>query len=329
MDIDYRKNDECLIYLDKNESPYNLPAKIREEISLKILNTKFNRYPDFNSESVIKKIADFEKLQSENINIGNGSDELLDLIIKSTKGQIIINPPTFGMYEFFAKKHGKQIKKIPLDNDFNFQITGKDIESKDDLVVICSPNNPTGTEIEEKRLIKILETGASVLLDEAYYNFSDKNYKYLIKKYKNLIITRTFSKAFGLAAIRAGYSISSEDYSKKIRKISSPFSFDKLSEIVIESVLNNYEEVEKRTKEIVKNRDLIYANFKEYAIESKTNFILLKFENAEKVYKELLKKGIVTRKYSNELKQFIRVTTGSEKETSTYIKTLTNILKNL
>jgi len=329
MDIDYKNNEDSLLYLDKNESPFNLPAKIREEISLKILNTRFNRYPDFNSESIIKRIADFENLDSENINIGNGSDELLDLIVEDTKGQIIINPPTFGMYEFFAKKHNKKVKKIPLDENFKFQITQNDIDSKDDLVVICSPNNPTGTEIEEKRLIDILETGVNVLLDEAYYDFSNKNYKNLIKNYKNLIITRTFSKAFGLAAIRAGYSISSVYYSKKIRNISSPFSFNKLSEIVIESVLNNYPEIKKRTQEIVKNRDLIYANFKEYAIESKTNFILLKFKNADKVYNELLKKGIVTRKYSNELQQFIRVTAGSEKETSTYIKTLTNILKNL
>lgn len=329
MDIDYNNNNGNLIYLDKNESPYNLPAKIREEISLKILNTKFNKYPDFNSENVISKIAKFENLEPENINIGNGSDELLDLIILNTKGKVIINTPTFGMYEFFAKKHGKQIKKIPLDENFQFQITKKDIASKDDLVIICSPNNPTGTEIEEKRLVDILKTGANILLDEAYYNFNDKNYKYLIKKYDNLIITRTFSKAFGLAAIRAGYSISSVRYGSEIRKLVSPFSFNKLSEIVIEKIMDNYEEVEKRTEEIIKNRNRIYANFKKYSIESKTNFVLLKFEDADFVYNQLLSEGIVTRKYKKELKQFIRVTAGNEYETSTFIKTLTNILKKL
>ncbi|TGG87924.1 histidinol-phosphate transaminase [Geotoga petraea] len=329
MDIDYKNNGGDLICLDKNESPYNLPAKIREEISLKILNTKFNRYPDFNSENVISKIANFEKLQPENINIGNGSDELLDLIILNTKGKVIINTPTFGMYEFFAKKHGKQLKKIPLNENFQFQINKKDINSKDDLVIICSPNNPTGTEIQEDRLIEILDTGVNVLLDEAYYSFSDKDYKFLIKEYNNLIITRTFSKAFGLAAIRAGYSISSIKYSLEIRKLVSPFSLNKLSEIVIEKILENYEEIEKSTEEIKKNRDRIYANFKKYSIESKTNFVLLKFEDADFVYNQLFSEGIVTRKYNEELEQFIRVTVGNEYETKTFIKALSNILKKL
>jgi histidinol-phosphate aminotransferase len=329
MDIDYKNNNESLIFLDKNESPYNLPSKMREEISLKILNTKFNKYPDFNSENVVSKIAKFESLEPENINIGNGSDELLDLIILNTKGNVIINTPTFGMYEFFAKKNGKQLKKIPLNENFQFQISKEDIDSKDDLVIICSPNNPTGTLISEDRLTKILDTGVKVLLDEAYYHFSNQDYKYLIKKYDNLIITRTFSKAFGLAAIRAGYSISSEKYSSEIRELISPFSFNKLSEIVIEKILENYEEVEKRIEEIKKNRDIVYANFKKYSIESKTNFVLLKFEDADFIYNQLLSEGIVTRKYEGELKQFIRVTAGNEYETNTFIKTLANILKKL
>lgn len=328
-DVNYNNLEDGYIYLDKNESPYNLPAKIREKISIKILNNKFNRYPDFNSESIINKIAKFENLKSKNINIGNGSDELIDLIILNTKGKIIINTPTFGMYEFLAKKYNKKIKKIPMNENFLFKITKKDIDSKDDLVIICSPNNPTGTEIEEERLIEILNTGVNVLLDEAYYQFSERNYKKYISKYENLIITRTFSKAFGLASIRAGYSISGEKYSNKIRKIISPFSFNKLSEIVIENILDNYEEIEKRIEEIKINRDKVYTNFKKYAIKSKTNFILFNFEDSNFVYKQLFSKKIVTRKFSNEMRQYIRVTVGSEKEIITYIKTLTNILKNL
>ncbi|AAL81789.1 histidinol-phosphate transaminase [Pyrococcus furiosus DSM 3638] len=313
------------IWLDKNESPYDLPPQLKEEILEELKRIEFNRYPHITSDPLREALAEFYGLKKENIAVGNGSDELINYLVKMFKGKyIVVTSPTFGMYSFFAKLHGIPVKDIPLKEDFT--IDGERIAEEGkaaSAIFIASPNNPTGNSQPENEVLKVLDSGRVVILDEAYSEFSGKSFIPKISEYENLVILRTFSKAFGLAGIRCGYMIANEKIIDALYRILPPYNLNSLTMTVAIKMLEHYDIVKRRIKLIVKERERIRREFIEYSYPSEANFLLMKLD----AYDYLLKKGIVVRKLSGRLEGHIRVTIGKKWENDELIKALKEFLE--
>lgn len=326
--------------LDANENPYTLPLKIREEIEKKIKGFQFNRYPDSKAKKLKKKVADYTGLDSENLLIGNGSDELLLMImtkfVAPDKKAVLVHP-TFGMYEFYADMVGKGSYDLSLKKDFKVDWDELASYSKKDdsaLTVLCSPNNPTGNILDFKKLEDFIKnTENYVLLDEAYYEFCGKTLIDLVKKYDNLIVTRTFSKAFGIAGLRIGYLAADRKVIEEIRKVKSIYNADRFSQKIATLVLDEIDEFKKIWKTIRENREKIYNELVEMIgvkpYKSEANFILFNTEKPEKeIYLELENRGIQIRFLEGLeiLGDSLRVTVGTEKQNERFICNFREIL---
>lgn len=343
---DLAKLSECeksIINLSKNENPFDIPANIKERFFEKVRQVSLNRYPELTSENIRQKIADFfnsyfdltnagltEDLTKENIAVGNGSDELISYLIRIFPGtEVIICTPTFEMYEFYSSLNGLKIKNCPLNQEFEIEDIHKEITEKTRLVFICSPNNPTGNLQPEEEILKILETGVPVILDEAYADFSKTSMIKYISQYPNLVILRTFSKAFGLAGIRAGVLIANQEIVSQLMRIKSPYSFNILTEKMVETMLENYNTVLDNIEYIIEERTFLSSQLKGYALKSNANFILLdlgsltdmKGITSNMAYKYFLQNGIIVRRYDNvpRVENKIRITVGTREENRRFL----------
>uniref|UniRef100_UPI0025DE05EF histidinol-phosphate transaminase n=1 Tax=Thermococcus sp. TaxID=35749 RepID=UPI0025DE05EF len=287
------------VWLDKNESPYDLPDWVKEEIFDELRGIGFNRYPHITSMPAREAIADFYGISPKNVAVGNGSDELISYLVRLFKGNYIVTtPPTFGMYGFYAKLNEIPLVEVPLRDDFT--IDGEAIAKKSKnarAVFIASPNNPTGNLQPEEEIIEVLETGKPLVLDEAYAEFSGRSLWKLIDEYENLIVLRTFSKAFGLAGVRAGYMLASEEVVDALYRVKSPFSVGIMTMTSMVVMLRHTNLVEKRVKKIIEERERVRKKLGDLAYPSDANFLLVKLD----AYEELLRQGIVVRKLSGRL----------------------------
>ncbi len=306
------------IRLDKNECPFDVPDEVKEDALRRIREAKWNRYPDMNADPLREKIAEVHGLDVRNVVIGNGGDELIALSLKLFEGnKVVISSPTFGMYSFYSKLEGLSVVDVPLRDDFSLG----DVEAHVDgarLVVICSPNNPTGNTQSRESIERVLETGVPVLLDEAYAEFSRKSCLDLLSEYDNLIILRTFSKAFGLAAARVGYVLTSERIAEKLLSIKPPFNVSLFSMKVVESALDHRQYVERIVDYIVRERERMYEELRDCAYPSEANFLLVKLD----AHDFLLERGIAVRKLEGRLKGHIRVTVGLREENDALLEAL-------
>ncbi|WP_297417476.1 histidinol-phosphate transaminase [Thermococcus sp.] len=306
------------ICLDKNESPFDLPHGLKKELFEKLSKIPLNRYPPGYPTELEGKIAGYLNLSPENVIVANGSDELIGLILKVFEGDhIVISSPTFGMYDFFAALEGIKVIDVPLGEGFELG----DVERFADgarAIFICSPNNPTGNTHPKKRIIEVLETGAPVILDEAYAEFAKESNIDLVKDYDNLIILRTFSKAFGLAGARLGYAVASEETMDYLRRVLPPFSVNSLSLKAGEFMFEHLDYVGHVIRYIIEERERLYREFKDYTYPSEANFLLMKLD----AHDFLLKRGIVVKKLGGRLKGHIRVTVGRKEENDELISAL-------
>ncbi|NJE08653.1 histidinol-phosphate transaminase [Thermococcus sp. M39] len=311
------------IWLDKNESPFDLPDEIKKEIFEELKRIPLNRYPHITADSLRERLAEFLGFEKENIIVGNGSDELISLILKLFEGEhIVISSPTFAMYSFYAKLEGVKVVDVPLDENFKLRNI-EDYAENARAIFICSPNNPTGNMQERERIISVLETGAPVILDEAYVEFAKKSNLDLVNEYENLIVLRTFSKAFGLAGVRVGYAVANEKIIDYLLRIKAPFSLNVISMRIAELMLDHYDLVKQNINYIIKERERIYKEFKDYAYPSEANFLLMRLN----AYEFLLERGIVVRKLGGRLEGHIRVTIGKKEENDEFIKALKEFLE--
>ncbi len=326
--------------LDANESPFSLPQKVQNKIEREIKDFEFNRYPDSNATELKKRLAKYTGLSSDKLLIGNGSDELLLMIMTAFLApdkKAVISKPTFGMYEFYADLIGNGSYNLSLKSDFspNWQEIKKYANKNDtSLIVFCSPNNPTGKDVDEEKLEEFIKnTDEYILLDEAYYEFSWKTLIELINKYDNLILTRTFSKAFAIASLRIGYLAANKKIIEKLEEVRSIYNSDSFSQKTASLILDDINLFEKQWKLIRKNRDELFGELKDIKgvtpYSSKANFILFNTGIEEKsVYKRLKKRGIKIRFLKNLriLGDSLRVTVGSKEENSKFLSNLKEIL---
>ena len=323
---DFKKeNDKKLIYLDANESPFD---------------NGINRYPHNKHDELKKLVSGIKYVNVNQVVFGNGTDEILDLIVRvfcnPSEDKIITLPPTYGMYDVIAKTNGVENIEIPLKSDFSIdkneilKLTSK----KTKILFLCSPNNPTGNSFDSSNLTDLIKSFKGiVVVDEAYIDFSSKQSLIsLIEDNNNLIITQTMSKAYGMAGIRLGMGFSNEKIINYLNKIKPPYNINVLTERKALEELNKIDEIEKNISIVLDQRNLLVScleklDFVEKIYKSDANFLLVKVDNADLRYNQLLENGIVVRNRSNQplCQNCLRITIGTKNENTSLIKTLNEL----
>ncbi len=324
---EFKDIDTNLIYLDANENPFE---------------TELNRYPDPQQIPLKEVLAQQKGVQVENILLGNGSDEVLDLIFRvfcePAKDNVITLPPTFGIYDVLANTNNIENRKVVLNGDFqpNVDLVVSTMDKNSKLLFICSPNNPTGNSIDTENITNLLNSfNGLVVIDEAYIDFAAReSWISKLENYPNLIITQTLSKAYGLAGIRLGICYASKEVIAVLNKIKLPYNINELTQKrALERVLNA-KEVKKDIDSILKEKEsllkeLLQVEFIQKIYPTDANFILVKVDNANTRYQQLIDKGIVLRNRTTQslLENCLRITVGTKKENEKLIKALLLISK--
>ncbi|RKY38654.1 MAG: histidinol-phosphate transaminase [Candidatus Omnitrophota bacterium] len=327
--------------LASNEIPFS-PLYIKKAVEEELKN--INRYPEGNCFYLRKKIAKKFRVKEDQIVFGNGSDEIVVLALRSfirkKNEEVIVGFPTFLIYELQSKIHQAKVLRVPFKN-YRYDLEGmlKAITKNTKVIFIANPDNPCGTYLSHKEIEEFLDRVPSQVLiffDEAYYEFVDrkdfpKSLEFL-KKRKNLIITRTFSKAYGLAGLRIGYAITSSSIAEILNKVREPFNVNRIAQRAALVALENKEVLKRVCNYIKKEREYLYQQLARLNLEfikSVTNFILVNFKrDVDKLNSYFLKKGIIIRPLTSwGLKNFFRVTVGKHKENVKFIRELSNYLK--
>lgn len=312
------------IYLDANENPYE---------------NGLNRYPDPLAMKVNHKISAIKGIASQQIFLGSGSDEAIDLVFRifcKVGDTVITMPPTYGMYEVSANICDIAIKKIALRPDFQLD-TDKimdTIDANTKIIFICTPNNPTGNDIEMHSIERILtEFKGIVVVDEAYIDFSrNPSCSTLLDKYPNLVVFQTFSKAWGRAAMRLGMAFASKEIIALFNKTKPPYNISTLTQkAALDALESGYETMQKRVKILLQEREKLEKSLTKVPCVLKiyptdANFILIKVTEADKIYAYLTQKGIVVRNRNMVAlcEGCLRVTVGTVKENKLLLTALTN-----
>lgn len=322
---EFKDFERKMVFLDANENPYN---------------NGLNRYPDPQQIKLKTKICEIQNVAIDNILLGNGSDEVLDLIIRAfcepKMDNIISMPPTYGMYKVLSDINNIKNKEVVLTNDFQINTVNvlSTIDKNTKLIFICSPNNPTGNVFDSSTIKQLLENFKGlVVLDEAYIDFAEaKSWLDDIKNYPNLIVMQTLSKAFGLAGIRLGICYANAEIIQVLNKVKPPYNVNQLTQEKALEILNNLDLIKSQVREIKKNKiklteALKNIDFIEKIYPSEANFILVKVDDADKRYQQLIKKEIVVRNRSNQIlcNNTLRFTIGTNEENKRLIKELNSI----
>lgn len=319
---DEYKGVEASVFLDANESPYNGPH---------------NRYPDPMQRDLKSAIAPIKKVRPENIFLGNGSDEAIDLVYRAFCepgiDNVVAIDPTYGMYQVCAEVNDVEYRKVLLDENYGFKaddlLAAADEHTK--LIFLCSPNNPSGNNLSREEIEKTLNNFEGlVIVDEAYIDFSNApSFLQELDKYPNLIVLQTFSKAWASAAIRLGMAFASPDVIGIFSKIKYPYNVNLLTQRQALEILHKYYEVDRWVNTLIEEREWLEEEFGKLSCcvciyPSDANFFLAKVTNAKKVYDYLVSRGIIVRNRNSVslCKDCLRVTVGTRHENTTLIEAL-------
>jgi histidinol-phosphate aminotransferase len=317
------------IFLDANENSFG--SVIDSEIE------NLNRYPDPHQKQLRQSLGNFLKINEDKLFFGVGSDEIIDLAIRifcePKKSNVIIPQPTYGMYQVACDINEVKVKSVQLDSNFDIDVEAvmKAIDENTKMIFLCSPNNPTGNLLSTGR-IKFLAENSNLLIfiDEAYIDFDqDSSFIKHISEFRNVIISRTFSKAWGLAGVRCGYCIADDFIIYLFFKVKAPYTINKLTaNAILKAVQNNDTRLELISKIISERQKLIkelsLINSVEIIYPSNANFLLIRIKNATEVFNHLNQKGIRVRmrKDDERLKDCLRITVGTPEENNLLITAL-------
>lgn len=326
---------EC-IKLDANENPFPWPAGMREALFSERL--AFNRYPDAMAQDLKKAIARYTQTPPEGILVGNGSDELIQLILMTFGGlgkSVILHPPTFGMYQVSAHLTNTAVVEVPLLNGLELnteQMLTASLSPDAHVLIICNPNNPTGSLFPRAEILRLVrESGKIVVVDEAYAEFSEETLIPEIDNYPNLVILRTFSKSFGMAGLRLGYLLGQPKTISLINRVRQPFnvsSFGQKAGILALDYLGEYQtqiqQIKDETQRLLEGLTQL-PNVVVYP--TRANFILFKPENPDGWAAELLKRGFLVRNMGvlPVLGKCLRISAGLPEENEGFLRAIREI----
>ena len=322
---EYKTDGREMTFLDANENP---------------LENGVNRYPDPQQGKLKQVLASQKGVSTDQILLGNGSDEVLDLIFRAfcrpQVDNVITLPPTYGMYKVLAGLNEVEDREVVLKNNFqpNVEEILDRVDDSTKLIFLCSPNNPTGNSFSEASVEKILNNFRGlVVIDEAYIDFStQRSWLQRLGEFPNLVVTQTLSKAYGLAGIRLGICYASEEIVEILNKIKPPYNVNELTQRRALERLSHPEEVRREVQLILKERELLQNRLSKMAFvkeifPSDANFLLVRVDDAGEKYRRLLDAGIVVRNRSNQelCENTLRFTVGTPEENKELLETLTQL----
>ncbi|MEP1488293.1 MAG: histidinol-phosphate transaminase [Algibacter sp.] len=316
-----------MVFLDANENPFE---------------NGVNRYPDPQQRHLKSVLSEIKGVPTKNILLGNGSDEVLDLVFRAfcepNVDNIITLPPTYGMYSVLANINAIEIKAVQLSDNFQPQVDRilEATNSQSKILFLCSPNNPTGNSFNADEVETLLNKFKGiVVIDEAYIDFStEKSWIYRLEEFPNLIVTQTLSKAYGMAGIRLGICYTSTEIISVLNNIKPPYNVNELTQVKAVEQLNIKNLAKNQINDILKERDVLISelmgvDFVSKVYPSDANFVLAKVDDAAKRYNQLIEKGIVIRNRTTQpgCENCLRLTVGTSEENEILIKTLLLISK--
>lgn len=329
------EESDFAVRLDANEQPVNLPAAVRKEVLDRLATLAFNRYPEIGVVTLRQKIAAAMNIAVDGVLVGNGSSELLEAACYAFGGQgrsIVFPAPSFSMYAIYAKLADSQPVPIPLGEDFSLRV--EDVlaaahESRASLIILCNPNNPTGSVMSDESIEAIVSgVNCPVIVDEAYYEFYGHSALHLLAKYDNLIITRTFSKAYSMAAARVGYLMAAPKLAQIVAKTVLPYPVNALSLICAETVYERRKAFEPDIDQAIRERRRMadtLASIKGVTVyPSQTNFLLVACPQAGELAEHLAQSDIGIRDFSNSprLQGCLRFTVGTADENNILLRAI-------
>lgn len=314
------------IFLDANENSLGSP-----------LGDVFNRYPDPFQWEVKRKLCEIKPVNPEQIFIGNGSDECIDMFFRAfcepRIDNVIVCPPTYGMFEVSGDINDVEVRKVTLTEDFQLDLPAvtEAIDENTKLIMLCSPNNPTGNLLAVESIQTLLENFSGiVVVDEAYIDFSTKpSWLLELNNYPNLVVLQTLSKAWGLASLRIGFACASPEIITVINKVKPPYNIGSAVQSFVLNVLNQEEKVLQMVQHFMIAREILSLQlsalpFVQKVFPSEANFILIRVTDADSIYHYLISRGIVVRNRSSipGCENCLRITIGSQDENQVLITTL-------
>lgn len=330
----------CAVKLNQNECPFDVPEAIKREIVDAAVKRNWGRYPDFVPMAVKTRLGQQHGLGPEHILVGNGSNELIQALFLATVSQgdrVVLSVPTFTLYGLMNTAMEGSLHTVLLKNDLTFDVDRLIEEGArpgTKLVVVCSPNNPTGSLLRPQEVARIAEAAAGlVVVDEAYFEFGGETSVSLLDRHPNLIITRTFSKALGAAGLRIGYLIAHPDIAGEIDKVKLPYNVNLISLIATERLLDEQALIEERVALIQSERERVFGRLQRIPgikpYPSAANFILFETKRPVKtVFQSLIDRDVLIRDVSHYplLEQAMRVTIGTPQENDTFLAALYEVM---
>lgn len=336
------KPDRARIKLNQNENPWDAPLKIREETLRRLEGLRWSRYPDFVPERLHERLAGHSGWTSDGIVAGNGSNELIQALLIVSVGErkrVLISEPTFALYRQISTILGAEVISVPLTADLGYDVRALNdaIElSQPEVIIICSPNNPTGCLMSRPDLVSLLKVANGwVVVDEAYFEFSGETAVPLLEQYANLIVLRTFSKAMAMAGLRVGYLLAAPELVREISKAVLPYNLNVISQTAAEVAIETYKTELKPLVSLIRTeRDRVFIELGRIPglipIPSRANFVLVRSAvPPHRIYNELLRRHILIRDVSNYpmLQDCFRVSVGTPEENDLLIAALSEIFQ--
>ena len=319
---------EQLIKLNSNESPYGPAPEVIQALGK---HSSYNNYPDTESSALRQALAEYVGVASHHIVVSHGSNELINLlwhIFLSVGDNIICCPPTFSLYTFITTFCGAYVVEVPRTPDYEVDVDAviQALTPETKLIVLCSPNNPTGNPVSEQDILTLLDTGRIVMVDEAYVEFADhpKGFAHLVPRYRNLVVMRTFSKWAGLAGLRIGYGVFPAWIVSYLRRAQCPFEVNLAGHIAAIETLNHLNYTLDKVRLIVEERERLFKLLSSYPylepIPSQGNFILTRVDENEakmpQIRSAVESYGIMLRYFNHPyLRNFVRLTVGRPEHT--------------
>jgi histidinol-phosphate aminotransferase len=329
------------VKINQNENPWDVPQAIKEETFRRLATRKWSRYPDFVSTSLHEHLAGFASWRADGVIAGNGSNELIQAALMVTIGakkRVLISEPTFALYGQVTTVLGGEVRSVPLTDRFQYDVQAllkSLVDEQPEVVILCSPNNPTGCVISDDHLRQVLRSCSGlVIIDEAYHEFARRSVVPLLNEFENLVVLRTFSKAMALAGLRLGYLLASPGLVTEVRKAVLPYNLNAFSQTAAEVAVEMYErELDPVVKTIISERQRLFEALSAIRglepVASQANFMMVRSKIAPaEVFNELLERDILIRDVSGYpmLNEYFRVSVGTHKENDLLISALAEIM---
>ena len=329
------------VKVNQNENPFDLPEEVKRRVVEQAMARSWSRYPDFDPQELLEKLAAFAGWRADGVLAGNGSNELIEALLLVTVGpgtRVLVPEPTFTLYALMTKILGGELLPAKLGPDFEY--LPQDLVStrealRPSVTIVCSPNNPTGSFLEPDDVAALCAgSDGLVVIDEAYHEFAGRSVVPLLAHHPNLVVLRTFSKAMGMAGLRVGYLLASPELVREVNKARLPYNLNFFAQMAAIAALEERALLQERVDLLVRERDELYRRLAHLAgvrpYPSRANFILFELEDADPraVFEEIYQRGVLIRDVSASprLSRCLRVSVGSEAENEAFLEALRHAL---